>query len=154
MRFRGGENELYVGGRFFQRLEERVERRDTKHVNLVNDVDLIGAAGRSVLDVLAQIPNLFYAIVGGSVDFEDVQIVAPHDLLAGIAGIARPAGRPVFTVQGLRENPSGSGFPGPAGPDEKVRMRHAAGCNSVPERGRDMFLSDNILEPLRPPLAG
>ena len=68
----GGQDEDDVRGRLLQRLEERVEGGAGEQVHLVDDVDLVAAAGRRVLDVLAQGADLLDAAVGGGVDLDDV----------------------------------------------------------------------------------
>jgi hypothetical protein len=44
----GREQELHMGRRLLERLEERVERRGAEHVHLVDDVDLVARRGRPV----------------------------------------------------------------------------------------------------------
>src|SRR5206468_12417366 len=53
-RIGGGQHEDHVRGRLLQRLEQRVERRLGELVDLVDDVDLVAAARRRVLDVLPE----------------------------------------------------------------------------------------------------
>ena len=50
----GGQHEDDVRRRLFQRLQQRIEGIAGELVHLVDDVDLVAAAGRRVLDVLAQ----------------------------------------------------------------------------------------------------
>ena len=72
LRVGGGEHELHMRRRFFERLEQRVERRCREHVNLVNDVDLELAAGGNVLAGLAQLTHLLHTVIARAVNLQHV----------------------------------------------------------------------------------
>ncbi len=61
MRVGGAENEHDMLGRLLQRLQQRIERRNREHVNLVDDVDLVATAGRRIIhasdDLLTHVLN-------------------------------------------------------------------------------------------------
>src|SRR5205823_1181428 len=71
-----GEDEFDVRRRFFERLQERVERLAREHVDFVDDVDLVPAAGRAGGDLLADGPHVVDAAVAGPVDLAHVDVVA------------------------------------------------------------------------------
>ena len=151
-RIGGGQHEHHVRGRLLQRLEQRVECRLGELVNLVDDVDLVAATGRRVLDVLAQRPDLLDAAVGGAVDLDHVHREA--GVAAHRARPARLGGLALGAEQRLGEQARGGGLADAAGAGEEVGVRHAPGRQRVAQRPRDGVLSDDRLERLRPPLPG
>ncbi len=60
LRIGGAQNEHHVRRRLLKGLEQRVERRRREHVNLVDDVDLVGATNRRVAH---RVDNLLAHIV-------------------------------------------------------------------------------------------
>ncbi len=149
-----GEDELHVGRGLFEGLEQRVEGSRGKHVDLVDDVDLEGTLRGAVLAVLAQIADLLDRVVGGSVDFDHVHAAPAHDRLHQVrlrVEIHTRAGAP---VQRAGEEPGGAGLARPARPDEKVGVGQAVPLDRVGKGADDVFLPDQIAEPLRPPAAG
>ena len=63
-------------GRFFQRLEKRVEGGIGDLVRFIEDVDLETVAGRTIPGGLAEFTDFIDTAVGGSVDLDDVDGVA------------------------------------------------------------------------------
>jgi hypothetical protein len=104
LRIRGGEDELHVPRRLFERLQERVERVLREHVHFVDDVDLEPALHRPVRDRLHQVAHLVDLRVRRAVDLEDVERDAVRDLLAGRALVAGIGRGPLFAVERLRED--------------------------------------------------
>src|SRR2546422_979445 len=151
-RIGGGQHEDHVRGRLLQRLEQRVERRLGELVDLVDDVDLVAAARRRVLDVLPEGADLLDAAVGGAVDLDhvhrDVGVAAHRARAARLGALA------LGTQQRLREQPRRGGLADAARAGEEVGVRHAPGRQRVAQRPRDGVLSDDRFERLRPPLAG
>ena len=72
IRFGGGENELYVLRRLLECFEQGIEGGRSKHVHLVNVVDFEFALCRGKLNVFTDISDVIDAIVGGSVNFDDI----------------------------------------------------------------------------------
>jgi hypothetical protein len=70
--FGGGEDEFYVRRGFFEGFEEGVEGGVGEHVDLIDVVDFELAASGGVFDGFAEVADLVNAVVGGTVDFEDV----------------------------------------------------------------------------------
>ena len=84
-----------MGRRLLQGLQQGVEGLLGEHVHFIDDIDLVLALGRQILDLLPQVPDLVDAPVGGAVDFQDVQGGAVGDLpahLAGVVGVRGGAG--------------------------------------------------------------
>ena len=98
--------------------------------------------------------NLVDLGIGGGVDFENVDITALRDLDTGIALAAGIGGRPLHAVQSTRENTRRCRLADAARAGKHKRLRDAIGGNRITERLRDSTLADDVVEPLRTPLAG
>ena len=149
----GRKNELRVGRRFLERLQQGIEGRHAEHVHFVDDRDLEGPAGWRVAHGLAQVAHLIDAVVGCAVDFQHVQIVAGGDLATGITFTARRRRRPLLAIQRPRKNTRQRSFANSARADKQVRMREALQFNGVAQGLHHMILPDHIFKPLRAPLA-
>ena len=91
--------------------------------------------------------------VRGGVNFEDVDVAPFGDLDAGVALTAGIGRRPLDAVQRARQDARRRRLADAAGPGEHESLRQASARQRVPQRARDRLLSDDIVEPLRPPLA-
>ena len=78
----GGEHELGVRRRLFQRLEQRVEGLGREHVHFIEDVDLVARAHGGVADRIVDLAHVLHAVVRGGVHLDDVGMPALHDGLA------------------------------------------------------------------------
>ncbi len=144
----GGEDELHVCGGFLQRLQERVEGGGGEHVHLVDDVDFVAALGGGVADVVSEFADLLDAVVGGAVDFEDVEAGAGGDFGADVFVGVEVGGGAAFAFEGLGEDAGGGGFTGAAGADEEVGLGDASEAEGVGEGADDGFLADDFGEGL------
>ena len=142
------------GGRFFERLEERVERRRREHVHFVDDVDLEMPFARRVTDVVAQLAHLLDAVVARAVDLEHVEAVARRDFLAAVADAAGRDGRAVHAIERLRQDARRRCFPDAARPDKQIGVREPILLDRVLERAGDVRLPDQIVERLRAIFSG
>jgi len=120
LRLGGGKNEFDVRRRLFEGLEQGVERRLAEHVDFVNDVDLVLAMGRRVLDGLPQVPHLIHAVVRCAVYLQHVEAGAGGNLLARIALVARRDGGAVLAVERLGKDTRHRSLADAAGPDKKI----------------------------------
>ena len=68
-----GHNELGVGGRFLQRFKESVEGSTREHVYLIYDVHLVFGTLRRNAHLVDQIADALHGVVGGGIEFEDVE---------------------------------------------------------------------------------
>ena len=97
LRVGGAQHEDHVRGGLLQGLQQRVERRRGEHVHLVDDVDLLGSAGRGEVhaadDFLA---DVFHAGTACRVQLVDVGMLAFGDVHAALAGAIGGAGRAVL----------------------------------------------------------
>ena len=73
MFFGRGQNEFGIRGRFFQSLQESVESCRRKHVNLVDDIDLVLTDLRGNAHLLDKASDVFHRVVGGGIKFVDVE---------------------------------------------------------------------------------
>src|SRR6266568_7574273 len=121
-------------------------------MDLVDDVDLVAAARRGVLDVLPDGPNVVDLAIRRRVDFDDVHERPRLGLDAHRARAARLGARPFRTQQRLGEQARGRRLADAARPGEEVGVGDAAGDERVLQRPRDRVLADDRLERLRPPL--
>ena len=69
IRLSGSEDELYVIGWLFERLEQGIKGCSGEHVHLINVVDLKLAASRGKLHVFAKLAHLLDAIVRCTINF-------------------------------------------------------------------------------------
>src|SRR5262249_20213710 len=118
----------------------------------VDDIALVLAAGRRVLHVLAERPDLLDAAIRGAVDLDHIDerpgepLDAHRALTAGLGSGARGA------QECARQQPGGRRLADAARAGEQVGMRDPAGGQRVAKRTRDRVLPDDRVEGLRPPL--
>ena len=124
-------------------------------MDFVDDENLVAVANRR--DAQAgddDVANLVDLCVGGGVDLEHVHVAALSDLDARVADAARIGRRSMDAVQPARQDAGGRGLPDTARAGEDKRLRDALGGDRVAQRLRDAALADDVIEPLRTPLAG
>ena len=148
------ENELHVRWRFFQRLEQRVERLRGEHVDFVDDVDLELAAGGRVADRVPQFPNLFNTIIRCPIDLQHVERASLGDFLAVVALVARRDRGPLHAIQRLGENAGRRRLADAARAHEEIGVRQTVLTNGVLQRGGDMLLPHHVVELLWTPFPG
>lgn len=93
-----GEQEFYMRGRLFERLEKRVERVLRKHVNFVDNVNFVACGNCGIAHRLDNLAYIVDTSVAGGVHFDHVDVAALCNCLAGFAhaaGIDRGAALPV-----------------------------------------------------------
>ena len=155
----GGEDELHVWRRLFQRLQQRVERRRGEHVHFVDDVDLVAGRSRLVLHRIVDLPHIVDAGVGGCVHLDDVDMARLEN------GVAVPAldtkvdrRTRVLTVDGHIIEGAGNQagrrrLADAAYAGKHVGLGDTIGCERVGERSHHGVLTDQVLEGLRAVLA-
>ena len=139
-------------GRLLECLEQGVEGTATEHVDLVDQVDLEGAACRGVGGVLTQSPYIIHAGVAGGIDLHDIETPSFGDLDAGIAdttGIVGGTVRVGLTVQGLGENACRGGLPDATRSDKEIGLGESIPPDRVLESSGDVLLADDLLKFLR-----
>jgi len=135
--------------RFFQRLQERVERLVGQHVHLVDDVHLHPQISGSEVNLLAQPPDVVNPPVGRSVDLQDVERPVGKDRFAGDTLIAR---LPLFGGEAVDRAGKDAGdrrLPDPAFPGEQVGVGGLTGDHGIFQRANYLVLADYIAKALR-----
>ncbi len=154
LRVGGGQQELHVLGRLFQRLQQRIERGLGEHVHFVDQIDLELAARGHVLGVLDYLAHIVHAGVGRGVDFQQVDIAAGVDIQAGRALAARIGTGAGLAIQRFGENARNRGLAHAAGAGEQKCVVHTPTVERVTERADHVFLAYEFGKTLRAPLAG
>ena len=149
LRLGGGEDKLHVRGRFLQRFQQRIERSSGKHVHFVNDVHFEAATRRRVRRGVAQLADLFHAVVARAVNFQNAQRAAFGDLDASLVVILEIHRGAVSGVKTFGEDTGDGRLARATRAAEKIRVRDATGGDSVAKRLRDMLLPDHLGKPLR-----
>lgn len=72
--FSSSQNKHHVSRWFLECLEECVEGWGRQHVDLINNVDLILAAGRCDVYFIAQSTDLVDTTVAGSINLDDIEV--------------------------------------------------------------------------------
>ena len=109
-------------------------------MHFVHDINFIFNRNGRKLNVIAQLANFVYAVVGRRVDFKHVDVRRVGKSLASGALAAWRTVYGVFAVNGFRENFGGGGFARAARSRKKIRMTDSARFNLIDERLNDMFL--------------
>ena len=131
-------------GRFFQRLQQRIERRLREHVHLVDQVDLVATACRRVLGVVDQVAHIVDAGVACRIDFEQVDKAALVDLHADAANATGLRGRPLLAIQRLGEDPRDRGLADAARAGEEEGVMDASPVQRMRQRAHDVLLPDQL----------
>jgi hypothetical protein len=136
-------------GRFFKRLEQRIECGSREHVNFIDDINLELRRSRGVPACIPQLTNLFHAIVAGAIDFKNIHRTSLGNLLAlGIVNIEISL-RTIGAVQCLGENARESGLAGSTRAAKKIGVGDPVFLNGMRQRLAHVFLADHICKPLR-----
>ena len=142
------EDEFHVRRRFLERLEQGVKGAGAQHVDFVDEVNFIRPAGRHVGGVVAQVADVFDAVVARAVDLDHVEAPPVGDFLAGVANPARRRRRAVHAVERLGQDPRCRCLPDPARPDKQVGLREPVRRNTILQRAGDVVLPDHFVERL------
>ena len=100
----GCQNKDHVSGRLLQRFEQGVERAARQHMDLVDDINAVFERVGGVNDLIANIADIFYAVVRGGVHLKHV---GRRTAANGTAGCTLAAGRAadwMLTVDRLGQN--------------------------------------------------
>ena len=146
VRLGGGEDEFHVRRRFFERLEQRVEGGVREHVDLVDVVNLELPARRGEADGLAEVADLFDAVVRGTVDFQHVERAAFGDLDADVLVGVEVGLRAAGAVERLGKDAGGGGLAGAARADEEIGVGQALLGDGIAKGPHDVVLSEDVVE--------
>ena len=143
---RGGENEFDVRRWFFERLEQGVEGLIGEHVDLVDVVNFELPAHRCVVYGFAQGADLIDAIIGSTVDLNDIKRSALGNLLTdGVIRIEVDLGT-AGTIKSFGKNPRSGGLACATGADEKIGMSEPILRDRVFQGTHNVILTEDIVE--------
>ncbi len=145
------EDEDYVRRWLFQRLEKRVESALGKHVDFVDDKDLVLSDHRRVLRLFQEIADVIDARVGRRIDFDHVHRMPARNVLATFALAAGNQRISARTVQRLRKDSRRCRLADATRSRKQERMMQPPAGNRIFDRLRDMLLADQIVEGFRTP---
>ena len=154
-RLGGGEDELHVVRRLLDELEQRVEAGRRDHVRLVDDVDLVAAAGRREERLLPQLTGIVDTTVAGRVDLDDVDRTGAvvGQRAARDADAARLGRRALLAVERAGQDAGAGRLAAAARPGEQIGMVQPAAAQRLRQRLGDVLLPDDLGEGPRPVLA-
>ena len=146
MDFRCRQNKNNIGRGLLQRFEQRVERADGEHVHLVDNVYAVAPVGGRILDLVADIPDILHAVVGGGVNLHHVHGGAGDDGPAGRTFVAGASVHRVLTVDCPGEDLRDTGFTGSTGSAEQVGVADASRRDLIFQGLYDGVLSLYVLK--------
>jgi hypothetical protein len=156
--FGRGKQELHMGRRLFERLEQGVERIAAEHVNFVDDVDLVARRNGSIAHRLDDLAHVVDAGVAGRVHLDHVDM-APFGnrtaRLALAARVDRRAALPIGAdaVERLGDQARGAGLAHPAHAGHQKGMGQTVAPDGIGQGLDHGFLPDQRREGLRAILA-
>ena len=140
------EDELHIGRRLLQRLEERIPRRRGEHVAFIDDEDLVLRGGGLELHRLDDGTHILHLVVGSAIQLHHVQGAPFGDLYAVLAFAARLRAVRMETVERLGEDAARRGLADAARPHEEVGVRDASRLDRMLQRPHHMLLPDDVVE--------
>ena len=159
LRIRGGQHELQVFRRLFQRLEHGVERRVGQHVHFVDHEDLEAPLHRLVHRLFQQRLDFVHAAIGGCVKFGVVDKTPAVDFgtrLAYAARRGRDAALPVsaLAIQRLGQYPRHRGLADTARSGKQVGVVQTLSQQRIGQRLYHVALTHHFSEIAGTVLAG
>src|SRR5262245_19136491 len=142
VKLRRRHNKSDVRGRLFEGFQQGVKCAGRKHVDFVNDEELVTVAGRPDRDVVDDhVTHVVDSGVGRAVDIEHAERGARRDLDAGRTLQTGAAGNARVTVKSLGEYSRGGRLAGTSYAGKQVGMMNPPVVQGVAQRARNMFLA-------------
>ena len=139
-----------MGRRLLEGLEQRVEGCRREHVDLVDDVHLMGARHRRVAHA---INNLFADVVDAGtrrgIELVDVRMLARSDQAALLAGAVGQVARALLAHERLGEESGHGRLARAARAAEEIRVARAPLEHRVLEGSHHVLLTHDVVEGLR-----
>ena len=115
-------------------------------MDLIDVVDLEAGAGGGEGGGFTEGAHLLDAVVGGSIDFEDVERTAFGDFnRERVFGVEFDTGS-ALGVEGFREDSGGGRFSGAAGADEEVSVGKTFLLDGITQGLDNVILSEDVVE--------
>ena len=140
--------------RLFQGLQQRVERAFGKHVDFVNQIDLVAAARWRVLGVVNHLAHVVHTSVRRRINLQQVHEAAFVHLLAGgafSAGIGADAG---IAVEALGNDARQCGLAHAARAGQQNRRMQLVHRQCMRQRLDHVRLAQHVLKTAWPVFAG
>jgi len=159
LRVGGGEHELEVGRRLFQRFEHGVEGVPGEHVHFVDHEHLEAPLHRLIDRLLQQRLHLIDTAIGGGVELGVIDEAPGVDLAAGRAlatGFGRdtPGAIGPGAAERFGQDARHRGLSHPARAGKQVGVVQALAAQGVAQRLHHVLLAHHLGKVLRPVLAG
>ena len=151
LRIGGCQQEFDVLWRLFQRFQQGVEAVGREHVHFVDQVNLVAASRRCVLDVVEQFAGVLNLGTGGSIHFDQINKTAFGNLTTGRTFATRTRANALFAVEALGKNSGNGGFTDPTGTGKQIGMVQTLLVKGVDQRSQDVLLANHFVEELWPP---
>jgi len=144
-----GEDELHMRGRFFERLQQRIEGRGAEHMHLIDDINLVACRGRPVAHPVNQLADVVDPGARGRVHLQHIHMPPlgdGHARLAGPTRLCRGPASPVraYTIQPFGDNPRSCCFAHPAHASHHKSMRDAVCGEGVFQCAHHRLLPDQV----------
>jgi hypothetical protein len=149
----GRKNKDHVLRRLLKSFQERIERADRKHVNLVYDVNPVFKIRRRINDLISDITDVINTVVRCGVHFKHVCGRTRVDRLTSGAFAARASVYGRQTVDRLGKDLRAGGLSGTSRAAEKICVRKLVVCNLVFQNRGYMLLTANFIEATRTPFS-
>ena len=149
---RGRQQELHVGRRLFQGLQQSIEAVGGQHMHLVDQVHLVTRPGGRILDVFQQLPGVLHLGARGRVHFQQVDAAPLGDLQAGRALAAGLRAHPGFAIEALGQDAGDGGLAHPACAGEQVGVVQAIVIQGIDQGLQYVLLADHFAEAFWSPL--
>ena len=146
VRLRRRENKYGVGRRFLERLEECVERSSGKHMNLVDNINLISRTRRKIHNLIADAADIVDAVVRRGVHLDHVKKRVVENAAADFAGITGISVDRRKAIDRAGEDLGDRSLAGPSGSAKEIGMTDLPRDDGLTKRADRMLLLDNLIE--------
>ena len=123
MHFCGCQNKDDIGRRFLQCFQKRIERSDGKHMNLVNNINLVFPFCRRIIHLFDNLPDTVHAIVGCRINLDYIHAGSCCNGSADRTFPTRTAIHRMLTIDRFRKDLGNCGLTGSTGSAEQIGMR-------------------------------
>ncbi len=144
VRLGGGEDEEHIFRRFFQGLEQGVERTFGEHVHFVDDIDFILRLAGGIHQLPLQLADVIHTGVRSAVDLDHIGRNTSGYLVAVVAVVAGGGGGAFHAIQAFGQYPGHRGLPHTPGSGEQIGMGDPVAEDRIVQYLRDMLLGIDL----------